>query len=85
MHWLQHVSGAKEQLEKCIELEQVRYSNHFNILLGQHRLSYLRVVRQLKRSRRAERLFQGERRNPLLRLCGQQDGGQSRADFHRFV
>ena len=41
-------------MEECIEREQVRYSVHFNILLGQHKLSYLRVLRQLKRSRRAE-------------------------------
>lgn len=68
MHWLQDVSGAKEQLDECIELEQVRYSVHFNVLLGQQKLSHLRVIKQLRRSRRAEQhdYFKGKDEIPCF-------------------
>lgn len=57
---MQHYSpqDPKAQVDACIASERIRYSEHFNTLLAQERLSYsglsvLRLLKRLKLSRRA--------------------------------
>ena len=55
MKWLKDLPNAKDLLAECIECERVRYTNLFDTLLQETGLPRLIVLRQLKRSRRAEK------------------------------
>lgn len=55
MRWLERVPNAEHLVAECIESERIRYSNHFNALLGRYILSRLRLLRQLNRSKRRAR------------------------------
>lgn len=66
MKWIRPVGDVKRMVELCCEMEQIRSTVNYNLLLGQSRLSHLRVVKQLKRSRRAQEhdYFKGEAEIP---------------------
>lgn len=53
MIWLYAVDDPKRLLLECCALEQIRPSVHYNVLLAANKLSHLRLLKQLKRSRRS--------------------------------